>query len=214
MSCRVCGDFLSFIPGIRVLYRLSFLWWFCQRFAPSFLPLWLEKVGFAGAFLSVLLVVSRSLASSALYLGYMRRKPKPDEFPTMLFLWTPDPQLFCLFLSTFQRFFCLFYFMGGMGNRMSTLSSQKQESSYHHFKQGNFSLFVLVCFFFSQQQITKTVCQLILSFINFIDKGSMKMEKSVTSYTCPYPSSQHQGIQDSQRSLSSGVSCISQASLA
>lgn len=53
---------------------------------------------------------------------------------------------------------------------------------------------------------------ILLSFLNFIDKKSMKMEKSGLSYTCPTASSQLRG--DSRACSDPVVSCIIQESLA
>lgn len=106
--CRVYSYSLSFTAAIRVLYHLSFLWRFCQRLASSSLSLWLERVNTLGHFCLCFLVVFRLLASSVPNMGYIRRKQKPDEFPTVLFLWTQNSSFSACFPLPFRGFYVCF----------------------------------------------------------------------------------------------------------
>ena len=117
--------------------------------------------------------------------------------------------------STFQRLF-MFVLLYGRNREQDVYFISPQMGILLLFLQGNLNketLGFLFCFvfYFCSNRSLKQFTNLFCEFYKPHSKGSMKIEKSGSSYTCPYPSFQHQ---DRQRSPRSGVSCISQASLA
>lgn len=124
----VVGGMTVFAPVFGECLKVPSCW------APRFLVLWLDGVGFGGLFFVFTMLVSGLLASSAPSGESLRQKVNPGDSPPFIPcvsgypaslpppLRLSGPHIY--FVRNVQCFWL--YLVGGTGKNMSTPSSQKQ----------------------------------------------------------------------------------------